>query len=86
VQTITAPGAAPTIEQIRQAEASGLQVVMVRTCGHERDQTSTTRPEALAHVGEDVACWSSCDKVPARNGSGLTQVRRVARYEFRPTA
>lgn len=49
------------------------RTILVRTCGHEVDMTGR---DDLPAVGEEVSCWSSCDRLGAL-------VRKVARYEVR---
>lgn len=57
-------------------------VILVRTCGHETDVTAIPADQREA-VGEEVSCWSACDRVPTWRGANNPYIRRVARYETR---
>lgn len=56
--------------------------VVVRSCGHEIDMTG--RENKLPSVGEQISCWSACDKVPTFRGANNPNLRHVVRIETRP--
>lgn len=54
------------------------RTIMVRSCGHTTDVTGMSQ---LPAVREEVACWSSCDRVPTWRGAGNPHIRHVVRYD-----
>jgi hypothetical protein len=60
----------------------GNTLIVVLTCGHEKDYTGWS-PMGLPAVGDEHSCWSACDKVPAWRGAGNPYVRHVKRVEIR---
>lgn len=81
MQILAVRGMTPTQKQMTEARARGLDVVMVRSCGHEVIETGRS-VHLLIPVGTAVPCWPSCDRVPVRPGVN-PDARFVARYEFR---
>lgn len=56
------------------------KTIVVLSCGHEKDYTD--RPGPLPEIGEEHACWSSCDLVPTYRGRN-PNVRHVIGIETR---